>query len=101
MENKAYLGLYGEYIAVLPSEKPIVVSEFGGPNSEFENTSPDYQAMRMEYYINAIETLPITEAYYFKLVESDSSYHKDSGLFFNNLTMKPAHNVFSQRLSPK
>jgi hypothetical protein len=55
----------------------------------------------MEDYINAIEALPITEAYYFKLVESDSSYHKDSGLFFNNLKMKPARNVFARRLSPK
>ena len=89
-----------EYLSVLPTGKPIVVSEFGGPNSEFENTSPEYQAVRMEYYIRAIEALPITEAYYFKLVESDSSYHKDSGLFFNNLTMKPARNVFARRLSP-
>lgn len=89
-----------EYLTVLPDNKPILVSEFGGPNSEFENTSPSYQAERMQYYIDSIEQLPIIEAYYFKLVESDTSYHKDSGLFYNNLRMKPARNVFAQRLTP-
>ncbi len=89
-----------EYLSVLPDEKSVLVSEFGGPNSEFELTSPDYQADRMEYYIDAIEALPVTEAYYFKLVESDASYHKDSGLFFSDLDMKPARNVFARRLTP-
>ena len=89
------------YLSVLPADKPIVVSEFGGPNSEFENTRPDYQAARMEYYIDAIEALPIIEAYYFKLVESNASYHQDSGLFFSMLRMKPARNVFARRLSPQ
>jgi hypothetical protein len=90
-----------EYLTVLPIEKPILVSEFGGPNSEFEDTSPDYQAERMEFYINAIEQLPIIEAYYFKLVESDASYHKDSGLFYSNMIMKPSRNAFARRLIPQ
>ncbi|MBI9109373.1 MAG: hypothetical protein JEZ04_21690 [Spirochaetales bacterium] len=90
-----------EYLTVIPKGKPVLVSEFGGPNSEFEDTSPDYQAERMEFYINAIEQLPITEAYYFKLVESDTSYHKDSGLFFSNMIMKPSRNVFARRLIPQ
>ncbi|MBI9107581.1 MAG: cellulase family glycosylhydrolase [Spirochaetales bacterium] len=89
-----------EYLTVIPDGKPVLVSEFGGPNSEFEKTSPDYQADRMEYYIDAIEALPIIEAYYFKLVESDSSYHKDSGLFFSNSIIKPARNAFAGRLRP-
>ena len=89
-----------KYLSVLPDDKPILVSEFGGPNSEFENTCPSYQAERMQYYIDSIEQLPIIEAYYFKLVESDTSYHKDSGLFYSNLRMKPARNVFARRLTP-
>jgi len=91
---------WSEYLSILPDEKPILVSEFGGPNSEFEKTWPSYQAERMEYYIDAIEALPITEAYYFKLVESNSSYHQDSGLFYSNMQMKPARNVFARRLTP-
>ena len=90
-----------EYLSVLPTNKPILVSEFGGPNSEFENTAPDYQAKRMEDYIDAIEALLIIEAYYFKLVESDASYHQDSGLFYDNLKIKPARNVFARRLTPQ
>ena len=88
-----------EYLSVLPEGKEVLVSEFGGPNSEFENTSPHYQAKRMEDYIDAIEQLPITEAYYFKLVDSRFSYHQDSGLFFESLRMKPARNVFARRLT--
>lgn len=87
------------YVSVLPKDKPILVSEFGGPNSEFENTSSSYQAQRMNHYIDAIEKLPIVEAYYFKLVDSPTSYHKDSGLFFSSLRAKPARTVFMRRLS--
>ena len=91
---------WSEYLSVLPKGKPVVVSEFGGPNSEFENTAPAYQAKRMKDYLRAIGELPITEAYYFKLVESDASYHKDSGLFFSDLSAKPARAVFAAGLSP-
>ncbi len=90
---------WSEYLSVLPEDKPVVVSEFGGPNSEFESTAPSYQAKRMADYIAAIEGLPIVEAYYFKLVDSDLSYHRDSGLYRANLRPKPAKDVFSALLS--
>lgn len=86
------------YLSIIPKEVPIVVSEFGGPSSEFERTAPSYHAARMEAYLDAIEKLPITEAYYFKLVDSDESYHKHSGLFSRTLRKKPAHRVFADRL---
>ena len=89
-----------EYLSALPKGKPIVVSEFGGPSSEFEVTKPSYHGQRMEAYIDAIEKLPILEAYYFKLVDSEESYHKHSGLFDKNLKKKPAYKVFADRLSP-
>ncbi|MBN2626215.1 MAG: beta-galactosidase [Spirochaetales bacterium] len=87
------------YLSFLPKDKPIVVSEFGGPNSEFEKTAPSYQAQRMAAYLDAIEGLPILEAYYFKLVDSPASYHKNSGLFYSTRLPKPARNVFADRLS--
>jgi hypothetical protein len=89
-----------EYLSVLPDDRPILVSEFGGPNSEFEETSAAYQAERMEDYMDAIEQLPIIEAYYFKLVDSKASYHQDSGLYYGSLRPKPARNVFAERLTP-
>ena len=88
------------YLSVLPKDVPIVVSEFGGPSSEFEQTDHKYHAKRMDAYIDAIESLPITEAYYFKLVDSAESYHKHSGLYTKSLRKKPAYQVFEQRLSP-
>ncbi len=89
------------YLSVLPKDRPIIVSEFGGPNSEWEKTDASYQARRMEDYLNAIEALPVSEAYYFKLVDSDASYHRDSGLFDKRLRGKPALSVFSRRLAPE
>ena len=90
-----------EYLSVIPGDKPVLISEFGGPNSEFENTDADYQSERMEDYIDAIEQLPVIEAYYFKLVDSSASYHADSGLFYSTYRMKPARNVFARRLTPR
>ncbi len=90
-----------DYLSILPKGFPIVVSEFGGPSSEFEVTKPSYHGQRMEAYIDAIEKLPIIEAYYFKLVDSDESYHKHSGLYTKRLRKKPAYKVFAGRLSPK
>ncbi len=89
------------YLSIVPKEVPIVVSEFGGPSSEFERTDPSYHATRMEAYLDAIEKLPITEAYYFKLVDSPESYHKHSGLYTKRLKRKPAYTVFKERLSPR
>ena len=91
---------WSAYLSVLPRDKPIIVSEFGGPNSEFENTRPSYQVQRMEAYLAAIEKLPVREAYYFKLTDSNDSYHRDSGLYSKWLIPKPALKVFTDHLSP-
>ena len=89
-----------KYLSTIPGDKPVLVSEFGGPNSEFENTNANYQAERMDDYIDAIEQLPIIEAYYFKLVETEASYHSDSGLFYSSYAVKPSRDVFARRLKP-
>lgn len=91
---------WASYLSVLPKIVPVVVTEFGGPSTEFENTHPSYHAKRMDSYIDAIESLPIIEAYYFKLVDSPSSYHQHTGLFYTSLKAKPARNVFVNRLTP-
>lgn len=83
-----------EYLELLPKEKPIIVSEFGGPSSVFEKTNQDYQVSRLQEYIETIESLPIEEAYYFKLVDSETSYHKETGLFDGKLKQKKAYGIF-------
>ncbi|MCD4760224.1 beta-galactosidase [archaeon] len=84
------------YVDNLPKEKPIIVTEFGGPSSVFEKTNQKYQAERMQEYLRVIETLPIEEAYYFKLTDSADAYHKNSGLFDDKLNKKKSYNVFSK-----
>ena len=70
--------------------KPIIISEFGGPNINIEPTSETYQSDRLEYYIRTIDSLQIEQAYFFKLVEgSNNPAHAESGLIDNpSLTKK-------------
>lgn len=61
--------------------KPIIVSEFGGPNLNYEPYSESYQAERLYAYIKKLDSLSISEAYFFKLVEGTSNAaHIASGL---------------------
>jgi hypothetical protein len=63
------------------SQKPLIVSEFGGPSAEFERYSQSYHAQRLEKYLLTLEDLPVEEAYYFNLVDNPNTYHSKSGLF--------------------
>ncbi|MBN2143826.1 MAG: cellulase family glycosylhydrolase [Candidatus Aureabacteria bacterium] len=74
--------------------KPVLVSEFGGPSSQFEIYSEEYHANRMLKYIDAIKTLPIMEAYYFNLIDNPQTYHENSGLMKANLDKKKAYYIF-------
>ncbi|NRA12602.1 MAG: hypothetical protein HRT57_11665 [Crocinitomicaceae bacterium] len=47
----------------------MIVSEFGGPNINYEPYTQTYQADRLFQYIKKIDSLKIEEAYYFKLIE--------------------------------
>ena len=71
-------------------DKPIIVTEFGGPNVNIEPISETYQSERLEYYIRTIDSLAVEEAYFFKLVEgTNNPAHSESGLINNpELTKK-------------
>ena len=61
--------------------KPVIVSEFGGPNVNIEPYSEAYQTDRLYLYIDKLDSLNISEAYYFKLVEGTANAaHIASGL---------------------
>jgi hypothetical protein len=75
--------LWDEYYANFSDSitKPIIVSEFGGPNMNYENYSESFQTNRLYQYIKKLDSLQIQEAYYFKLVEGTSNLaHSTSGL---------------------
>jgi len=63
------------------SDKPLIISEFGGPSPDYERYSQIYHARRLEQYLLTLNKLPIEEAYYFNLVDNLSTYHNRSGLF--------------------
>ncbi len=70
--------------------KPIIVTEFGGPNVNLEPLTEMYQSERLEFYIKTLDSLQIEEAYFFKLVEgTNNPAHIESGLINNpELTKK-------------
>ena len=76
--------------------KPIIVSEFGGPNMNYETYSDAYQSERLYAYIKKLDSLEIAEAYYFKLVEgTDNPSHEKSGLIReSDLSKKESFAIF-------
>lgn len=76
--------------------KPIIVSEFGGPNINYEPYSDAYQTDRVYKYIQKLDSLQITEAYFFKLVEGTGNpAHSTSGLIDDTtLFEKPVYYLF-------
>lgn len=76
--------------------KPIIVSEFGGPNINIEPNSDNYQMDRLYSYIKKLDSLEISEAYFFKLVEgTNNPAHATSGLIDGtNLNEKPIYYLF-------
>ncbi|MBK7128907.1 MAG: T9SS type A sorting domain-containing protein [Crocinitomicaceae bacterium] len=81
--------------------KPVIVSEFGGPNVNIEPYSEAYQTDRLYLYIHKLDSLNISEAYYFKLVEGTANAaHVVSGLIDDTtLTEKMAYYLLKSFLS--
>ena len=74
--------------------KPVLVSEFGGPNVLYETPYSDaLQSNRLFQYIKKLDSLQIKEAYYFKMVEYGTAVdaHVRSGLLDTNLNIKLAY----------
>ncbi|MEM0997682.1 MAG: T9SS type A sorting domain-containing protein [Bacteroidota bacterium] len=74
---------------------PIIVTEFGGPNMNVEPYTPVYQANRVYEYIRKLDSLQISEIYFFKLVEGTANpAHSTSGLISGTtLAPKPAFSM--------
>ena len=90
---------WGKYTYVMQQKttRPIIVSEFGGPHPEFEIDTDAYQAEKLFQYLETIKSLPIKDAYYFKLVDNYSSFHQKSGLINIVLEEKLSYDIFMAR----
>jgi len=106
---------WDEYVNILRSmtDKPVIVSEFGGPSPHIPETlNETFQAEELRKYMDKILEMNILEAHYFQLVETPATYHSKSGLIkatsLNPLIVveKPTYNVFKEytngaQLSPQ
>ena len=90
-------GIYYNHFKTLTT-KPILVSEFGGPNSNYEDDSDENQAARLYDYIATLDSLEVYEAYYFKLVQgTKNEAHIKSGLMKGaSKTKKRSYFVFKR-----
>jgi len=81
--------------------KPIIVSEFGGPNMNYETYSDSYQTNRLYLYIKKLDSLQLKEAYFFKLIEGTSNpAHSTSGLISDTtLIEKSSYYLFKSFIS--
>ncbi|MDY6874359.1 MAG: hypothetical protein SVR81_10445 [Chloroflexota bacterium] len=94
-------GYWPLFVSAITSrtDKPLIVSEFGGPSSEYERYSQAYQAAQLEKYLMTLQTLPIEEAYHFNLVDNPLTYHNHSGLFTVLRIKKDAYFVMEKWLN--
>jgi hypothetical protein len=83
------------------TDRPVWVTEFGGPWPWNEPSDPDYQATRLATYLDTIGALPIGRAYYFKLTDDPTTYHSLSGLYDGQGAAKPALSVFSEWMNTR
>lgn len=107
-DNAEYWPLIYNSIRKLAPGKRILVSEFGGPNPNYEDQSEAYQAQRLKVYLETLRQLPGLEAaYYSQLVPTaeGNSEHPNSTLYYDALPPRPkaAYETFkdiSQQQTP-
>jgi hypothetical protein len=75
--------------------KPVIVTEFGGPNIYLEPSNDTYQAQCLYRYIKKLDSLQIPEAYFFKLVAGSTNPNGVvSNLIDSTLNLKESYFVF-------
>lgn len=83
-------------------QKPIIITEFGGPNVHLEPITEEHQQQRLLAYIETIDQLDVAEAYFFKLVEGTKNpAHAKSGLISSpELAKKSSYFTFKTISNP-
>ncbi len=83
-------------IKALKPQTPIVVLEFGGPNTQWVEYSDALHKTELLNYIKALDQLDIAYALYFRLIENSADNHEKSGLLNEQLEKKPAYYLFQR-----
>lgn len=88
--------LYLTAIKMIKPNIPVIVSEFGDPNTKWINYSDSLHEKELVKYIKVLDDMHIKYALYFKLVESASANHEKSGLLNEQLQKKLGYYQFKK-----
>jgi len=88
---------YREMLSRVAPGVPVIASEIGAPNKRYEPQDDAFHAAKVHEILSLMPSLHLLDAYYFKLVEYNSSEnmeHEKSGLLsFPGLVVKPAYSL--------
>lgn len=83
--------LYNMIKSIVP-DKPVIVSEFGGPHPGFpQNYSDEIHGELFTNYIRTLNKLVIIAAYNFGLIDKPTQWHSTNGFIRTDLSLKPAY----------
>jgi hypothetical protein len=78
------------------SDKPLIVSEFGGPHPQWEIYDEARHRDFLKGAMEILQILPIQTAYHFTLVDHSDAWHRNNGLINTALREKRAYQVFKK-----
>lgn len=78
--------------------KPLLISEYGAPNPDYENFSEQYQLDRTRIILETLAPLDLVEIYHFSLFDHDA-YHGRNGLLDGKGRKKLIYELYETRIS--
>lgn len=78
-------------------DKPLLISEYGAPNPDYEKFSEQYQLDRTRIIIEALAPLDLIEIYHFSLFDHDA-YHGRNGLLDGKGRKKMIYELYETRI---
>jgi len=81
-------------------DTPILISEYGAPNPDYERYSQKYQLNRTTIILDILAPLDLVEIYHFSLFDHDA-YHANNGLLDNKGNEKLIYELYQTRIVEK
>lgn len=77
-------------------DTPILISEYGAPNSDYEKYTESYQLIRTRLILETLAPLDLLEIYHFSLFDHEA-YHANNGLLDNFGNKKSIYELYQNR----
>lgn len=78
-------------------DTPILISEYGAPNPDYEKYTEQYQLERTQIILETFAPLNLLEIYHFSLFDHEA-YHGKNGLLDNNGNKKLIYELYQNRI---